>query len=55
MPVSVDSPLSAADDVGRTVVGERVANQHRLTGALSETERAELDRLLAKWLASFEP
>lgn len=55
MPVSVDTPLSAADDVGRTVVGEHVANQHRLTGALTVEERVTLDDLLAKWLASFEP
>ncbi|MYM57333.1 MarR family winged helix-turn-helix transcriptional regulator [Thalassovita mangrovi] len=36
-------------------VTEHVANQHRLADALSETEQAELDRLLSKWLAGFEP
>ncbi|MBZ9559678.1 MULTISPECIES: MarR family transcriptional regulator [Modicisalibacter] len=36
------------------VVGEHVANQHRLTEALSDDERARLDELLGKWLASFE-
>lgn len=36
-------------------VTEHVANQHRLAEALSETEQAELDRLLSKWLAGFEP
>lgn len=36
-------------------VTEHVANQHRLAGALSEAEQAELDRLLSKWLAGFEP
>lgn len=38
-----------------TCVTEHVANQHRLAGALSEAEQVELDRLLAKWLAGFEP
>ncbi|WP_439652015.1 MarR family winged helix-turn-helix transcriptional regulator [Pelagibacterium xiamenense] len=35
-------------------VTEHVANQHRLTAALSDAERAALDTLLAKWLAAFE-
>ena len=36
-------------------VTEHVANQHRLTGALNAEEQEEMDRLLAKWLAAFEP
>ncbi len=36
-------------------VTEHVANQNRLAGALSAVEQVELDRLLAKWLAGFEP
>ncbi|WP_404406623.1 MarR family winged helix-turn-helix transcriptional regulator [Pelagibacterium halotolerans] len=35
-------------------VTEHVANQHRLTAALSAEDRATLDGLLAKWLAAFE-
>lgn len=42
-------------DLIDTCVTEHVANQHRLAGALSEAEQVELDRLLAKWLAGFEP
>lgn len=37
------------------LIGEHVANEHRLLSALDKTEAAELDRLLAKWLACFEP
>lgn len=35
-------------------VTAHAANQHRLTAALGPQERADLDRLLAKWLAAFE-
>lgn len=35
-------------------VGDHVANEARLLGALAKTERAELDRLLRKLLASLE-
>ncbi|MDZ5697078.1 MarR family transcriptional regulator [Chelativorans sp. M5D2P16] len=35
-------------------VTEHVANQRRLTAALSDDERAALDALVAKWLAAFE-
>lgn len=35
-------------------VTEHVANQRRLTAALSDDERAALDALIAKWLAAFE-
>ncbi|MGX1309444.1 DNA-binding MarR family transcriptional regulator [Amorphus suaedae] len=35
-------------------VTAHAANQHRLLAALSADERADLDRLLAKWLAAFE-
>ena len=37
-----------------TAVTAHAANQHRLLAALSADERADLDRLLAKWLAAFE-
>ena len=37
------------------VVTEHVANQHRLTAALSPAERADLDACLRRWLAAFEP
>ena len=36
------------------LIGEHVANQHRLIEGLDEAESAELDRLLTKWLACFE-
>lgn len=36
------------------LVGEHVANQHRLIEGLDKAEAAELNRLLAKWLARFE-
>lgn len=36
-------------------IDEHVANQHRLMEGLDAAERAELDQLLAKWLACFEP
>jgi DNA-binding MarR family transcriptional regulator len=36
------------------LIGEHVANQHRLMEGLDKGESAELDRLLAKWLACFE-
>lgn len=36
------------------LIGEHVANQHRLMEGLDKRESAELDRLLAKWLACFE-
>ena len=35
-------------------VTAHVANQQRLAAALGPQERADLDRLLAKWLAAFE-
>ncbi|WP_127073209.1 MarR family winged helix-turn-helix transcriptional regulator [Pelagibacterium lentulum] len=35
-------------------VTAHVANQHRLTSALSDDERKALDALVAKWLAAFE-
>jgi DNA-binding MarR family transcriptional regulator len=35
-------------------VGAHVANQQRLTGNLSAADKAELDRLLRKFLADFE-
>lgn len=38
-----------------TCVSEHVANQHRLSAALNAQEQEQLDRLLAKWLAAFEP
>lgn len=37
------------------LIGEHVENQHRLIEGLDKAECAELDRLLAKWLACFEP
>ena len=49
--------------VGLTTAGQRViddaftahmANEHRLQEPLTEKERRELERLLAKWLAAFE-
>lgn len=41
-------------DLIEAAVADHVANQHRLTAALSEEERATLDGLVAKWLAAFE-
>ncbi|WP_353980666.1 MarR family transcriptional regulator [Salinicola endophyticus] len=35
-------------------VDSHVDNQHAMTRCLSDDERAELDRLLGKWLACFE-
>lgn len=37
------------------LIGEHVANQHRLMAGLDKAESTELNRLLAKWLACFEP
>ena len=37
-----------------SIMAEHVANQHRLTAALSEAERKALDILLSKWLSAFE-
>ncbi|MES1939028.1 transcriptional regulator [Salinisphaera sp. T5B8] len=37
-----------------TVVSAHVANQHQALAALDDEERAELDRLLRKWLGGFE-
>ncbi|WHO73270.1 MarR family winged helix-turn-helix transcriptional regulator [Rhizobium sp. BT03] len=37
-----------------TAVDAHVANQHRLTGNLSAADKAELDRLLRKFLSDFE-
>ncbi len=31
-----------------------IANEHRLLEPLSEKERADLERLLTKWLAAYE-
>lgn len=45
-----DKGFALIDDL----IGEHVANQHRLIAGLDEAESAELDRLLAKWLACFE-
>jgi DNA-binding MarR family transcriptional regulator len=43
---------------GRRVIDEaftaHMANEHRLQEPLTENERRELERLLAKWLAAFE-
>jgi DNA-binding MarR family transcriptional regulator len=38
-----------------SLVGEHVANQHRLIEGLDKAESAEFNRLLTKWLACFEP
>ena len=59
--VSVDDARGRV--IGLTSAGKRViddaftahiANEHRLQEPLSKTERSELERLLAKWLAAFE-
>jgi DNA-binding MarR family transcriptional regulator len=48
----------ALTGAGRRVIDEaftaHIANEHRLQEALSEKERRDLERLLAKWLAAFE-
>lgn len=50
--------LIGLTDTGHALIEEavtaHVANQHRLTAALSEDERKALDALVAKWLAAFE-
>ncbi len=50
--------LIGLTDAGHALIEEavtaHVANQHRLTAALSEDEREALDALVAKWLAEFE-
>ncbi|KPH09689.1 MarR family transcriptional regulator [Rhizobium acidisoli] len=52
------SVLIALTDKGlatvETAVGAHVANQHRLMGNLSAADKAELDRLLRKFLSDFE-
>lgn len=48
----------ALTDAGLRVIDEaftaHIANEHRLLAPLSERDRRELERLLAKWLAAFE-
>lgn len=50
--------LIGLTDAGHALIEEavtaHVANQHRLTAALSADERQALDGLVAKWLAAFE-
>ncbi|WP_323785932.1 MarR family transcriptional regulator [Thalassovita sp.] len=42
-------------DLINACVSDHVVNQNRMTEALNAKEQEELDRLLAKWLAAFEP
>ena len=48
----------ALTPAGRRVIDEaftaHIANEHRLMEALTATERADLERLLTRWLAAFE-
>ena len=37
------------------IMAEHVANQHRLTRALSPEQHAQLDAILRAWLGSFQP
>jgi DNA-binding MarR family transcriptional regulator len=48
----------ALTDAGRRVIDDaftaHIANEHRLLEPLSAKERADLERLLTKWLAAYE-
>ena len=46
-----DAGLASVD----AMATRHVANQHALIDPLTRDERAQLDALLAKWLAAFEP
>jgi len=48
----------ALTEAGRRVIDDaftaHIANEHRLLEPLSERERADLERLLTKWLAAYD-
>jgi DNA-binding MarR family transcriptional regulator len=48
----------ALTDAGRRVIDEaftaHIGNEHRLLAPLTQRDRADLQRLLTKWLAAFE-
>ena len=50
--------MIALTDAGKRVIDDaftaHIANEHRLLEPLSAKERADLERLLAKWLSAYE-